>query len=107
MYPTGDEFRQALPLCEPSPEFTARVMERVRGERRVRKFPLRRWSIVGAIAASLMAGIYVRHQAAERRASLLSAQQAEEELLHSLQLAGWQIHKAREAVLSVGMEEPQ
>ena len=110
MYPTGDELRQALSRRQPSADFTGRVMQQVRAEGRVRRFPLKRWSIVGAIAASLTMGIYVRQQ---RRAALPpppptpGAALAGEQLLESLQLAGWQIHKAREAVFEPQAEESQ
>jgi hypothetical protein len=109
MYPTGDELRQALSRQQPSADFTARVMQQVRAEQRVRRFPLKRWSIVGAIAASLTVGIYVRQQ---RRAAAppppsAEAELAEEQLLESLQLAGWQIHQAREAVFEPQAEESQ
>jgi hypothetical protein len=108
MYPTGDELRQALSRQEPAADFTARVMQQVRAEQRVRRFPLKRWSIVGAIAASLTVGIYVRQQ---RRAAppppSAEAELAEEQLLESLQLAGWQIHQAREAVFEAPAEESQ
>jgi hypothetical protein len=109
MYPTGDELRQALSRQEPAADFTARVMQQVRAERRVRRFPLKRWSIVGAIAASLTVGIYVRQQRRAER-HVLAVQEAElagEQLLESLQLAGWQIHKAREAVLQPVVEDSQ
>jgi hypothetical protein len=108
MYPTGDELRQALSRQEPAADFTGRVMQQVRAEQRVRRFPLKRWSIVGAIAASLTVGIYVRQQ---RRAAppppSAEAELAEEQLLESLQLAGWQIHQAREAVFEAPAEESQ
>jgi hypothetical protein len=108
MYPTGDELRQALSRQQPAADFTARVMQQVRAEQRVRRFPLKRWSIVGAIAASLTVGIYVRQQ---RRAApappSAEATLAEEQLLESLQLAGWQIHQAREAVFEPQAEESQ
>lgn len=109
MYPTGDELRQALSRQQPSADFTARVMQQVRAGQRVRRFPLKRWSIVGAIAASLTVGIYVRQQ---RRAAppphpSAEAELAEEQLLESLQLAGWQIHQAREAVFEPQAEESQ
>jgi hypothetical protein len=109
MHPTGDELRQALSRKEPSADFEARVMQQVRAAGRQRRFPLKRWSIVGAIAASLTVGIYVRQQ---RRATppalpTAEAELAGEQLLESLQLAGWQIHKAREAVLEPLAEESQ
>ena len=109
MYPTGDELRQALTHQQPSADFSERVMRQVRAEGRVRRFPLKRWSIVGAIAASLTVGIYVRQQ---RRAALpalptAEAELAGEQLLESLHVAGWQIHKAREAVFEPLAEESQ
>jgi hypothetical protein len=109
MLPTGDELKQAFARKEPSADFTARVMQQVRADGRVRHFPLKRWSIVGAIAASLTVGIYVRHQrrAAPPALPTAEAELAGEQLLESLQLAGWQIHKAREAVLEVPAEESQ
>jgi hypothetical protein len=109
MYPTGDELRQALSRQEPAADFTGRVMQQVRAEQRVRRFPLKRWSIVGAIAASLTVGIYVRQQrrAAAPPPTSAEAELAEEQLLESLQLAGWQIHQAREAVFEAPAEESQ
>jgi hypothetical protein len=109
MYPTGDELRQALSRQQPAADFTARVMQQVRAEQRVRRFPLKRWSIVGAIAASLTVGIYVRQQrrAAPPAPPSAEATLAEEQLLESLQLAGWQIHQAREAVFEPQAEESQ
>jgi hypothetical protein len=83
-------------------------MEQVRAQGRVRRFPLKRWSIVGAVAACLTVGIYVRQQ---RRAAAPpptpEAAQAAGKLLEALQLAGWNIHQAREAVLEPQGEESQ
>ena len=112
MLPTGDELRQTLSRQEPSADFTARVMQQVRAERKVRHFPLKRWSIVGAIAASLLVGIYVRQH--RRGETVIPAKTQTElagdrgdQLLQSLQFAGWQIHKAREAVFEPPVEESQ
>lgn len=109
MYPTRDELREAFTRKEPSADFTARLMQQVRAEGRVRRFPLKRWSIVGAIAASLTVGIYVRQhrRAAAPAPPSAQAELAEEQLLESLQLAGWQIHQAREAVFEPQAEESQ
>ncbi len=109
MHPTGDELRQALARRQPAADFTARVMQQVRAERRVRRFPLKRWSIVGAIAASLTVGIYVRHQRRPLPPAMPSpqAELAGEQLYEALQLAGWQIHVAREAVFEAPPEKLQ
>jgi hypothetical protein len=109
MYPTGDELRQILARRQPSADFTERVMQQVRGEGRVRRFPLKRWSIVGAIAASLTVGIYVRQQ---RRSTLpalptAEAELASEQILDSFRVAGWNIHQAREAIFEAPAEESQ
>jgi hypothetical protein len=108
MLPTHDELKQALSRREPGADFTARVMGQVRAEPRVKRFPLRRWTIVGAIAASLTVGVYIRQQRrAEAPMPSLEAELAGEQLLESLQVAGWQIHKASEAVFEPQAEESQ
>ena len=109
MHPTGDEFREALARRQPSADFTERVMQQVRAEPRVRRFPLKRWSIIGAIAASLTVGVYVRQQRRALPPAVPSAQAelAGDELYEALQVAGWQIHKAREAVFEAPAEESQ
>jgi hypothetical protein len=109
MYPTADELKQALTRRQPSADFTGRVMLQVHAERRVRRFPLKRWSIVGAIAACLTVGIYVRQhrRAAPVAPPTAEAELAEEQLLESLQVAGWKIHQAREAVFEPQAEESQ
>jgi hypothetical protein len=107
MYPTRDEIREALASEQPSADFTERVMRQVRAQAKVRRFPLKRWSIVGAIAASLTVGIYVRQH---RRAAAPSSAQAQfdaQQLLESLQVAGAKIHQAREAVFEPLAEESQ
>jgi hypothetical protein len=109
MLPTQDELKQALSRREPSAGFTERLMEQVRAEPRGKRFPLKRWTIVGAIAASLTAGVYIRqHRRAEPPAApSVEAALAGEQLLETLQVAGWQIHKAREAVFEPRAEESQ
>lgn len=95
------ELRRIYARRPAPPDFTAGVMEQVRAGRRVRKFPFRRWGIVGAVAASLTVGIYVRQQRQSEARLLQSvqAQQAGDDLLLSLQMAGEKINKAREAVV--------
>lgn len=108
MYPTRDELRQVLSRQEPSAGFTARVMQQVHAERRVRRFPYKRWSIVGAIAASLTVGVYVRQQ--QRRAQqppAMKAEQAVEQLFGTLQVAGSKLNQARAAVFEPQGEESQ
>lgn len=107
MLPTGDELREALTRQQPSADFTARVMQQVRAERKVRRFPLRRWSIVGAIAASLLVGIYVRQQRRAEIAAISTAEAAaaEEQILGVLRVAGWQVHRASEAAFETPAAE--
>lgn len=108
MFPTDDELKQALSRKQPAADFTERLMWQVRAEPKVRRFPLKRWTIVGAIAASLTVGFYVRQQRRAAPAAISAeAELAGEQLLESLQVAGWQIHKAREAVFEPQAEESQ
>jgi hypothetical protein len=108
MLPTHDELKQALSRRQPAADFTERLMQQVRAEPRVKRFPLKRWTIVGAIAASLTVGVYIRQQRrAEPAPASLEAELAGAQLLESLQVAGWQIHKAREAVFEPQAEESQ
>ena len=119
-----DELRVLLARKEPGADFTSAVMRRVResgappatvtefpAERRgavKRAIPGGRWAMVGAIAAALAMGVFIgeRHsrlakrQVAEMQAAeMRQAQQAGEELMLSLQLAGVKVNKARDAVL--------
>ena len=119
-----DELRISMSRKEPGAHFTAAVMRRVREsgaspaevvEFRVeranpltRLIPGRRWAIVGAVAAALAVGVFVgqrhnqqakRHLAEMQAAEAREAQQAGQELMLSLQLAGVKVNKARDAVL--------
>jgi hypothetical protein len=107
MYPTRDELKQVFSREEPSAGFTARVMQQVRAEKKVRGFPYKRWSIVGAIAASLTVGVYVRQQ--QRRAHQADPVVSEhaDQLYQALGLAGVKIDKARAAVLQSEGEDAQ
>ena len=109
MLPAHDELKRALSRKQPAADFTARLMDQVRVERpAVRRFPLKRWSIVGAIAASLTVGVYIRQQRrAEPPPPSPEAELAVEQLFESLQVAGWKIHQAREAVFEPQAEESQ
>jgi hypothetical protein len=98
MEPVHDELKEMFGRQNPSADFTARVMTQVRAER-VRKRPvIMRWAAVGALAASLMLSVYVSKQR-ERTRVQQRAEQAEAQLIESLQIAGIKIGKAREAVL--------
>jgi hypothetical protein len=98
MEPVHDELREIYGRRNPSADFTARVMTQVRAER-IRKRPVTmRWAAVGALAASLMLSVYVSKQR-ERTRVQQRAEQAEAQLIESLQIAGIKIGKAREAVL--------
>ena len=119
-----DELKILLTRKEPGADFTAAVMRRVResgaapaaaiefpAERAsvlTRLIPRRRWAIVGAVAAALAVGVFVgqrhnqqakRHLAELQAAETREAQQAGQELMLSLQLAGVKVNKARDAVL--------
>lgn len=119
-----DELKISLARTEPGADFTAAVMRRVResgaapaavvefpAERPsvlTRMIPRRRWAIVGAVAAALAVGVFVgqrhseqtkRHLAEMQAAETREAQQAGQELMLSLQLAGVKVNKARDAVL--------
>lgn len=101
MQPTGDELRGLLSRREPSADFAARVMEQVRAEPKpVRRFPFKRWSIVGAIAASLIVGIYVRQQrrGVEPVTQVIDAETAAEQILQTLGTAGYKFNLASDAV---------
>jgi len=119
-----DELRVSLARKDPGADFTAAVMRRVRESGAApaaviefpaerpgvlrRMIPRRRWAMLGAIAAALAAGVFVgqRHsqhterQLAEMQAAeMREAQQAGQELMLSLQLAGVKMNKARDAYL--------
>jgi hypothetical protein len=94
-----DELKEIYARQNPSADFSARVMTQVRAERGVRKKPvILRWAAVGALAASLTLSVYVSRQR-ERTRVQQRAEQAEAQLIESLQIAGEKIGKAREAVL--------
>ena len=95
------ELKEVLARREPPADFTARLVRRVRAKPPPPSLPWR-WVAVGAMAASLSLGFFVY---AERQAAV--AQQAETDLVLSLQLAGMKINQARDAVLRPRVQEPQ
>ena len=90
------------------PGFTARVMASLESETPPAKpggWAMAggwRWPMVGALAASLALGVYFQ----QRRVEQVGAERAAGQLLISLQIAGTEINKAREAVLRLGGESP-
>ncbi len=101
-----DELREIYRRRSPSPDFTARVMGRVRAERaRKRAVPLR-WAAVGALAASLTVAFFAGRQQKQHRLQR-DAELAETQILESLQIAGFKIGQAREAVLRPEQGEVQ
>lgn len=103
MEPLEDKLREAFARKAPPPDFTAGVMERVRTP--ARKHPRLRWTMVGAIAASLLVGAYVTTR--ERPQVSPEAMEAEAQLLLSLQVAGEKLNKARDRVLRPVAEDSQ
>ena len=103
MEPLEDSLREVCARKTPPADFTATVMRRVRSAAPPRKHPRLRWSMVGAIAASLLAGVYVSRQRAP--VAPAEADSAGAQLLLSLQIAGAKINKARDAVLRSSGEE--
>ena len=123
---TSDELREVendlraiYARRNPTPQFTAQVMKQVRiagtlspesgrlaptGKPAHSKPILWRWAVAGAMAASLALGAYVQ-QDRVRRAGAIADEQAADELMLSLQLAGTKINKARDAVLRRGLRE--
>jgi negative regulator of sigma E activity len=93
-----DELKEIHERQNPSADFTARVMAQVRAERTRKKPTVLRWAAVGALAASLTLSVYVSKQRQQTRVQQ-RAEQAEAQLIESLQVAGIKIGKAREAVL--------
>lgn len=98
------ELKQVLARRTPPAGFTANVMSRVRAEqqRPAKRGPWR-WAMVGAIAASLMVGVFVGKQ----RRNRIEAEYAADQLMLSLQLAGSKINQARDAVRRTGLEESE
>jgi hypothetical protein len=101
-----DELRQIYRRHTPSPDFTERVMAQVRAEAR-RKFIPFRWAAVGALAASLTVAFFVGRQQQKQHRLQQEAELAETQLLESLQVAGFKIGQAREAILRPSQEEVQ
>jgi hypothetical protein len=95
------ELKEALARREPAVGFTERLMRQVRAEPRP-SHGLWRWVAVGAMAASLGLGIFAYN---ERQ--VIAAQQAEADLVLTLQLAGLKINQARDAVLRPRVGELQ
>ncbi len=97
-----EELRRSLERRAPAGDFTARVMGRVRGDRRWQRSPLFRWALAGAIAASLVAGIFLQQR--QERIQRERAEAAREQLILSLQIASAKFNKARQAVLQTMKE---
>jgi hypothetical protein len=95
------ELSRSLRRESPAADFTARVMSGVRAKRRRPAALLWRWALAGALAASLLAGVYVRHEAAERA----RAESAKRQLILSLQIASSKVNHAREAVIHSTRED--
>ena len=107
------ELRKLHVRRPPPAGFTSRVMERVRQEARIQDGGARharyagprfwRWAAIGAIAASLMGGVYVQqHRARQTR---IVAEQAQADILFSLQFAGGKINQARDFITRPGSGE--
>ncbi len=112
------ELRKLHVRRPPPAGFTSRVMERVREEARIQDGGGRhsraqharyagprfwRWAAIGAIAASLMGGVYVQqHRARQTR---IVAEQAQADILFSLQFAGVKINQARDFIIRPGSGE--
>ena len=112
------ELRKLHVRRPPPAGFTSRVMERVREEARIQDGGGRhsraqharyagprfwRWAAIGAIAASLMGGVYVQqHRARQTR---IVAEQAQADILFSLQFAGGKINQARDFIIRPGSGE--
>jgi hypothetical protein len=101
-----DELKQIYRRQTPSPDFKDRVMGQVRAEAK-RKFAPFRWAAVGALAASLTVGFFVGRQQQKQHRLQREAELAETQILESLQIAGFKIGQAREAVLRPTQEEVQ
>jgi hypothetical protein len=97
-----EELRRILARRPPPAGLTARVMRQVRAQPHRSRVPLKRWAVAAALAAALLGGAYGwRRQAHyERR----HAQEAGDQLLLSLQIAGSKVEKAREVVLQTMKE---
>ncbi len=100
--------RRLLARRPAPPGFTARVMASLESETPPAKpggWAMAsgwRWPMVGALAASLALGVYFQ----QRRVEQVAAERSAGQLLISLQIAGTEINKAREAVLRLGGESP-
>jgi len=94
------ELRHSLERKAPSADFTGRVMGRVRAEPRSSRVRLARWGLAGAIAASMLAAVALQQRQA--RLDRERAEEARDQLVYSLQLAGSKFNKARQAVLNIG-----
>ena len=100
--------RRLLARRPSPPGFTARVMAGLESETPPAKLVgwamagRWRWPMVGALAASLALGVYFQRRveiSSGEANQAAAAEQAAEQLLISLQIAGTKINKAREAVL--------
>jgi hypothetical protein len=96
MEPLEHELKNSLRRQSPSAGFTERVMARARLERRSGWSPLARWAVAGALAASLLAGVFLRQR--QLRMERVQAETAAQ-VLFSLQIASSKIDQARQAVL--------
>ncbi len=93
-----DALKKALARQQPSPDFTARIMDQVSGRK---KPPLRHWAAIAAAATVLLAlsGAYQQHQ--YQHEHQLQGQAAKEKLLVALQIAGSKLHTAQERVQEI------
>ncbi len=108
--------RRLLARRPAPPGFTARVMASLESETPPAKpggWAMAggwRWPMVGALAASLALGVYFQQRRVEvspgEAEQAAAAERAAGQLLISLQIAGTEINKAREAVLQLGGESP-
>ena len=105
MEPLEDSLREVCARGTPPADFTARVMARVRSAQPPKKHLWLRWTMAGAIAASLFVGVYVSRQRAPMAGP--EADGADVQLLLSLQIAGAKINKARDALMRPAGQGPR
>ncbi len=110
MTPFEEQLKQALTRREPGSDFTARVLAKVE-ERPVRQAagsPLewlrqwRMWRMAAAVAALLVMSGSVAYKEHERT---VRGEAAKEKLLLALQIAGSELHDARQHVMGIEITE--